>query len=72
MMTEHYNTKEICNHYRGKIWLNGTIGTRGNICADTGKEDLFVIAYVPKITEEEIVKQIESIGWIPERWLGKD
>lgn len=65
----YYNTKQNCNHYKGKIWLNGSIGTRGNICADIGKEELMVIAYVPMITEENIIGSIKAMGWNPENWL---
>lgn len=63
------NTKAECKHYKGKIWLNGDIGTRGNICADTGREELMVIAYRPEITEENIVSAIEATGCVPEKWL---
>lgn len=66
-----YNSKENCKHYKGKIWLNGDIGTRGNICADTGREELKVISYVPEITEENILSTIEAMGWRPEQWLGE-
>lgn len=67
------NTKAECKHYKGKIWLNGEIGKRGNICADTGHKEMMVIAYKPVITEENIVLAIEAMGWSPERWLaGKE
>ena len=65
------NTKAECKHYKGKIWLNGDIGTRGNICADTGREELMVISYRPEITAENIVLSIEAMGWRPEQWLGE-
>ena len=66
------NTKAECKHYKGKIWLNGEIGKRGNICADTGHKEMMVIAYVPVITEENIVGAIEAMGWESDRWLGDD
>lgn len=64
------NTKAECKHYKGKIWLNGNIGTRGNICADTGREELMVISYVPQITDKAIENAVEAMGWRKEDWLG--
>ena len=63
------NTKTECKHYKGRIWLNGEIGKRGNICADTGHDDMMVIAYRPIITEENIVSAVEAMGWRVEDWL---
>ncbi len=68
----YYNTKKNCNHYSGKIWLNGSLGTRGNICADIGEKELMVIAYVSVITEQEIINWIKAMGWNPEYWLQKE
>lgn len=63
------NTKENCKHYKGKIWLNGDIGTNGNICADIGREEFMVISYRPEITEANIVSAVDAMGWRREDWL---
>ena len=43
-----------------------------NICADVGKEELMVIAFVPEITEQVVESQIRSFGWRPEQWLAEE
>ena len=65
----YFNTKENCMHYSGKIWISGKIGERGNICADIGGTELMVLEYRPKITDENIVSAIKTIGWNPDEWL---
>ena len=69
-----FNTKENNEHYKGKIWVTKGYQTRKgcNICADVGKEELMVIAFVPEITEQVVESQIRSFGWRPEQWLAEE
>lgn len=63
-------TKSDCTHYSGRIWLKGEIGGRGNVYAEiTGSKELFLICYLPKITDEGIKNWIKATGWNPEQWL---
>ena len=70
----YINTKENNEHYKGKVWI--TKGYRNkignNICLDTGKDKLMVIAFVPTITEEKIINAIKAMGYNPEEWLKED
>lgn len=67
------NTKAECKHYSGRIWINGQLNGRGNICADLNNTpaggELRVIAYVPKITKEAIENAVEAMGWKLSEWL---
>ena len=65
----YINTKENNVHYRGKIWVTPGDRKGKNICADTGREELMVIAFVPEVTEEQVRKSIVAIGWRPEDWM---
>lgn len=52
------NTKENCEHYKGKVWLSKG-GTGKNICLDIGKEEFIVIAFVPaEDINEKLVRDI--------------
>lgn len=70
-MNHYINTKKNNEHYKGKIWVTkGYKNRKGcNICADMGKEELHVIAFVPEITDKAVENAVKSIGWIPEHWL---
>ena len=67
------NTKKECTHYNGRIWINGKMGSHGNICAELKNTpaggELKVIAHVPIITDEAIKDAIISNGWRLEDWI---
>lgn len=68
-MKIYRNTKENNEHYRGKIWVTPDNRKGKNICADIGKEELKVIAFVPEITEETVKSAIIAMGWKIENYL---
>ena len=73
-MEQYRNTKESNEHYKGKIWVTkGYKERKGcNICADTGREELMVISFVPEITEKAVESAVEAMGWRKEDWLGAE
>ena len=62
-------TKDKCKHYKGKIYITGEIGGRGNVYADVGGTALFLICYLPVINDEQIRAWIKATGWNPDEWL---
>lgn len=69
-MKEYINTKENNEHYKGRVWITAGDRPGKNICVDTGKEELKVIAFAPEVTEEVVKNAIIAMGWDPEEWIG--
>lgn len=69
-MKAYINTKENNEHYKGRVWVTKGDRLGKNICLDTGKEELKVIAFVPEITEKVVESAIIAMGWHPIDWLG--
>ena len=69
MSKGYINTKENNVHYSGRVWI--TLGDRlgKNICLDTGREELKVIAFVPVVTDTVVEKAIMAMGYDPQDWM---
>lgn len=62
-MGKYINTKENNIHYKGKIWITPGDRLGKNICLDTGRPELKVIAFVPEVTDDAVVSAIEAMGY---------
>ena len=65
----YINTKENNIHYSGRVWITPGDRLGKNICLDTGREELKVIAFVPEVNDEEVEKAIRAMGYNPQDWM---
>ncbi len=68
-MAGYVNTKQNNIHYKGKVYVTPGDRLGKNICLDTGREELKVIAYVPEVTEAIVVSAIKAMGYDPDDYL---
>ena len=70
-MTGYINTKENCDHFKGRVWISKGNTPGKNICLDLGRPELHVIAFEPAdmITEDNVREIIKARGFRVEDYL---
>lgn len=68
-MSGYINTKQNNIHYKGKVYITSGDRLGKNICLDTGRGELKVIAFVPEVTDEIVKSSIEAMGYNSSDWL---
>ena len=68
-MKGYINTKQNNTHYKGKVYITPGDRLGKNICLDTGRPELKVIAFVPEVTDEIVKSSIEAMGYNSSDWL---
>ena len=68
-MKGYINTTQNNIHYKGKVYITPGDRLGKNICLDTGRPELKVIAFVPEVTDEIVKSSIEAMGYNSSDWL---